>query len=591
MDAIYGNLPQGQSSLPPHGSLTSQANEMEDYKTENNVAVPSLTLPQNAENGSFSDNSRSQTDHSLVSKPGTETTNQSNGYDHAHASLPAQSLSSIPSPVISSKVEMATSQVNQTANETPLYANSNAHDSANNSSTSNMKEAGENTLERSPASDAAHSSTDESTQFVCGVLNTRGKPCQRIGFCPFHAGRKASGEVRVAPLAVPRKEKKGWSPLEHQKFLQALSRVGEKDRHKWVKVSKYIKTRTPSQVQSHAQKFRRRQMLMKDGKNAKRSINDVEMPEENVLDEEEAAENARLENQAEGSSVSQSVSTNALAGTFSFANLPSFLPQNAALQYSLTSGAQSQPMHIPALQSMPLYPAVLSQPSAEANQATSASASSNQSSSNKPEEDSQTHSGNQIAENPSGDSNTQSMSNPNMSQFPYYMNQNYPYPVSQSNSEVYPYGNFPYHLMPQQFPMAFPYQYGVQGSQPAAQYPATSSYGQASSVAPTYFPFSIVDSQQLQPHLQQGQAQQTPSSQNTNAADSQQQQQQQNPSGGSSLVPPSANMTTYMQMLQQQQLHAHFQNQNQAQAQSGSSSDMHRQQHSMALAGYEDHSH
>lgn len=34
---------------------------------------------------------------------------------------------------------------------------------------------------------------------ICGVVNSRGKPCQRSGFCPFHHGSKKKRQ-QVEPI-------------------------------------------------------------------------------------------------------------------------------------------------------------------------------------------------------------------------------------------------------------------------------------------------------------------------------------------------------------------------------------------------------
>jgi len=65
-----------------------------------------------------------------------------------------------------------------------------------------------------------------------------------------------------------------WSPEEHRSFLIGLEKCGK---GAWRQISReFVKTRTPSQVASHAQKFFIRQQ--NDGKNKERrraSIHDL----------------------------------------------------------------------------------------------------------------------------------------------------------------------------------------------------------------------------------------------------------------------------------------------------------------------------
>eukprot|EP00033_Pygsuia_biforma_P003866 GCRY01004234.1.p1 GENE.GCRY01004234.1~~GCRY01004234.1.p1 ORF type:complete len:279 (+),score=44.30 GCRY01004234.1:61-897(+) len=63
-----------------------------------------------------------------------------------------------------------------------------------------------------------------------------------------------------------------WTPAEHHSFVLGLKKYG---RGSWVQISKFMKTRTPSQVQSHAHKYYIHQALIKEGKKVKRSINNI----------------------------------------------------------------------------------------------------------------------------------------------------------------------------------------------------------------------------------------------------------------------------------------------------------------------------
>lgn len=160
---------------------------------------------------------------------------------------------------------------------------------------------------------------------VCGQLNQHSKPCQRIGRCPFHGGKKPEGvlsgsgsimlpqpipaplptipeaqvnavpsppqpqvpqvqqlpqpilnhsvEMERAPVlqpaAPPMKKgiswycvskyiylgiapyKQGWTKDEHVRFLNGLQVHGK---GAWKEIAQIVGSRTPTQIQSHAQK-------------------------------------------------------------------------------------------------------------------------------------------------------------------------------------------------------------------------------------------------------------------------------------------------------------------------------------------------
>lgn len=78
--------------------------------------------------------------------------------------------------------------------------------------------------------------------------------------------------------------KKGvpWSEEEHRKFLEGLEKLGKGD---WRGISKkFVITRTPSQVASHAQKFFLRQTSFNQRKR-RRSLFDMERDETTTLEQ------------------------------------------------------------------------------------------------------------------------------------------------------------------------------------------------------------------------------------------------------------------------------------------------------------------
>ena len=141
---------------------------------------------------------------------------------------------------------------------------------------------------------------------ICGVLNQHDRPCGRIGKCPFHfystpvtRDNVCNGQVDATGTAIPdhnnaisrtsydptavangieqprltppkkMQYKHGWSKEEHYLFLSGLRTHG---RGAWKQIAIDVKTRTATQVQSHAQKFYLRQ---KQRNKNKRSIHDL----------------------------------------------------------------------------------------------------------------------------------------------------------------------------------------------------------------------------------------------------------------------------------------------------------------------------
>lgn len=97
-------------------------------------------------------------------------------------------------------------------------------------------------------------------EVMCGKINQHGKPCQRIGKCPFHSEK----EKKSLP-------KKGWTKDEHSRFLQGLKTYG---RGNWKQIAVVVGNKTPTQIQSHAQKYFLRQ---KQQHKNKRSIHDFSL--------------------------------------------------------------------------------------------------------------------------------------------------------------------------------------------------------------------------------------------------------------------------------------------------------------------------
>ncbi|PKA67185.1 Transcription factor DIVARICATA [Apostasia shenzhenica] len=98
---------------------------------------------------------------------------------------------------------------------------------------------------------------------------------------PYEEAVGACGSSHVAVAshshAPPAREcrRKGvpWSEDEHRRFLEGLERFGRGD---WRNISRWaVKTRTPTQVASHAQKFFLRQTLTKEKESKRKSIHDI----------------------------------------------------------------------------------------------------------------------------------------------------------------------------------------------------------------------------------------------------------------------------------------------------------------------------
>lgn len=147
---------------------------------------------------------------------------------------------------------------------------------------------------------------------ICGVLNQHDRPCHRIGRCPFHyysvpvcPANVCNGAVDASGTAIPsdgvgasgpdpggstgmltppKKEqyKHGWTKQEHFLFLQGLQTHG---RGAWKQIAGDVRSRTATQVQSHAQKFFLRQ---KQTNKNKRSIHDLTLDSPEIAEVEKA---------------------------------------------------------------------------------------------------------------------------------------------------------------------------------------------------------------------------------------------------------------------------------------------------------------
>ena len=144
---------------------------------------------------------------------------------------------------------------------------------------------------------------------VCGHPNKNGKPCIRIGFCPFHkhlpklipvpSHDKDEGDLEgsenniindnnprgltpqvpsmvpnTLPIPAPSYRspfRQNWTPEEHLRFLTGLNTYGKGN---WLAISQHVGSRNSAQVLSHAQKYFLRQSLDPRLKN-KKSIHDM----------------------------------------------------------------------------------------------------------------------------------------------------------------------------------------------------------------------------------------------------------------------------------------------------------------------------
>lgn len=114
---------------------------------------------------------------------------------------------------------------------------------------------------------------------ICGVLNQHQKPCQRIGKCPFH--KKESIVNNKIEKTSKKPFKQGWSKEEHLKFLSGLELYGKGS---WKQISQLVGTRSPTQIQSHAQKYFLRQKQKNKNKKSIHdfTVNDLKQVEDKI---------------------------------------------------------------------------------------------------------------------------------------------------------------------------------------------------------------------------------------------------------------------------------------------------------------------
>jgi SHAQKYF class myb-like DNA-binding protein len=130
---------------------------------------------------------------------------------------------------------------------------------------------------------------------ICGHLNQHKQPCKRIGYCPFHGVGKRPQTAQSDGITKPKKTqtmkkqnakkipyKRGWTKEEHLRFLIGLQIHGK---GAWKAISSVVQSKTPTQIQSHAQKyFLRQQQKVKN----KRSIHDFTIQDLQKLLQEES---------------------------------------------------------------------------------------------------------------------------------------------------------------------------------------------------------------------------------------------------------------------------------------------------------------
>ncbi|KAG5074622.1 hypothetical protein JHK84_055853 [Glycine max] len=103
------------------------------------------------------------------------------------------------------------------------------------------------------------------TQFVNSAANQ---------VAPMWPGSQINHSLSRKGSSSKSNECRRWSEEEHRLFLHGLQKYGMGD---WINISRIIKTRNPTQVASHAQKYFLRQASSNKGK--RRSIHDMVLPD------------------------------------------------------------------------------------------------------------------------------------------------------------------------------------------------------------------------------------------------------------------------------------------------------------------------
>ncbi|EFC49197.1 SANT domain-containing protein [Naegleria gruberi] len=215
---------------------------------------------------------------------------------------------------------------------------------------------------------------------ICGFMNQHNRPCQRIGKCPFHDRMKSDKPLSTnsdgiiaaqdsiepehfAPTQVVKEKKKsekkskkkqdetllevpsveslttstttasastttedkpatkkpykqGWTKEEHILFLKGLELHGKGS---WKEISAIVGTRSPTQIQSHAQKYFLRQ---KQQKKNKRSIHDFTMDDMKKQDSVEEVEENNHKRKRNKSKSKESKKTGAVHSEDSLSSEP-----------------------------------------------------------------------------------------------------------------------------------------------------------------------------------------------------------------------------------------------------------------------------
>ena len=128
---------------------------------------------------------------------------------------------------------------------------------------------------------------------VCGVPNTHGKPCLRLGSnCPFHEHDDSRPEINNVcnndnDIYKGQKQlsgyRKSWGYDEHLRFLRAFKEYD----NNWIKVAEIVGTRSSQACQSHGQKYLNRLHMKKSGK-MRRTLLDLSIVELEKLVNDEA---------------------------------------------------------------------------------------------------------------------------------------------------------------------------------------------------------------------------------------------------------------------------------------------------------------